>query len=123
MDSKYITLLFLFIALLTSCSKEIPITTVCGVDNPIEELDWLTMEVNNIDESLREYFYISKAQYNDQTVFIFGNCCPFCNTVVPVRNCSGELLGVLGSGDQDIDPKLVSQQDIIWKPVNFSCIE
>jgi hypothetical protein len=67
------------------------------VNNPAQDLPWLREKVKALRERQSSYEYIQQATYRGQTVFIFGNCCPSCNTVVPVYNCQGELICTLYS--------------------------
>jgi hypothetical protein len=120
-------LLFASLIFLTafSCDKEEycePLADTCSVANPVKGLPWLQAEVqlreqNNSDIS--QYLYIMQAKYNQETVFIYGNCCPMCDTNVPVLNCEGEVLFYLGQ-DSTRDKK-ISNQKIIWKGKDFSC--
>jgi len=117
---KYFIIVLLFTI---SCDNEVDILIYnsCDAERPIEQLDWLrekAQEMNEYDDDIKQYFYISQASYQDQTVFIFGNCCPFCNTVIPVMNCEGENIGTLGF---DIEYEDISDENTILKPENFSC--
>mgnify|MGYP005748228407 CR=1 FL=1 len=116
---NFLSILFLSL-IFFSCEKaEGPVS--CGVENPSQNLPWLAERIENIEaSSFPEYFYIVEARYNGETVFLFENCCPFCNSVVPVYNCNGDLLGYL-SEQNGIDPSKISFVQIAWKPSNSSC--
>jgi hypothetical protein len=108
----------LFVAM--SCDEDTDSTAACSVENPTEDLDWLAAEIENMKQSgMSEYLWVSQAKYGFQTVFIFGNCCPNCLTIVPVYNCSGEHLGNVG--DQNFDPGILDDDVIIWKSFFSSC--
>jgi len=106
-----------------SCEKEgcMPSNT-CGVTNPTEELGWLKAEIADREQrtsDFNKYFYIQQAEYNGQTIFIYSNCCPMCNTIVPVYNCQGELLFYLNQ-DPEKDKEIKSEK-VVWKPADFAC--
>jgi len=118
-------LLFLFCFFLTfSCKEDTDPGTICSVEDPVEDLAWLAAEIEalrNSNSSLSQYFYISRARYGPMTVFIVGNCCPHCGTIVPAYNCSGDLIGYLGYGEGNINPSILGNDEVIWRPDNFSC--
>ena len=69
-------LLAVFFSLILSCNEDTN-STECGVENPIEDLDWLAAEIQVMENSgMAQYLYVSQAKYRFMTVFIFGNCCP-----------------------------------------------
>jgi hypothetical protein len=116
-------LLFSFLCLL-SCSNDdnLPIISACNVANPIEDLAWLreqVVELKKTDSDLAQYFYIEQAEYQNESIFISNNCCPFCNTIVPIYNCSGETIGLLG--DEDFNLSNISNRTIIYRPSDFNC--
>lgn len=119
---KNILPLVLLIALSFSCQEETTPSTTCLIENPVQELDWMKVIIKELESSfLTEYMYISQARYGPSKVFLVQNCCPFCSTVTPVYNCEGVLLGILGSGENGIDPSTIKNSKVIWKPENFSC--
>ncbi len=92
----------------------------CSVEDPVHDLPWLAAEVEEMqNSSLAEYWYITQAQYGAETVFIYGNCCPFCNTMTPVFNCSGEQLGTVGDGTFEMDN--FKNEAVIWAPDDSHC--
>ena len=95
----------------------------CNVQNPVTELAWLSDRIEEINQSAgSEHFYVQSAQYLTQDVFIIENCCPDCLTLPPpVYNCEGTLLGRVGTGKDDINPSLLKNETIVWKPDNFTC--
>ncbi|WP_396637082.1 hypothetical protein [Maribacter sp. R77961] len=120
---KKLVFLVGFLGLL-SCSTDdlgLPIIAACDTSNPIEDLDWLRAQsddIKNNQSDIAQYFFIEIAEYQDQTVFISNNCCPICNTVVPVYNCEGEFLDFLGGG---IPIGELSKRATIFKRDDFSC--
>ncbi len=117
------TLLFVFVLCL-SCNNDdtnLPIISACNTGNPIEDLDWLKTQVSELKNNksdVAKYFYIEVAEYKGDTIFISNNCCPTCNTIVPVYNCKGEQLGLLNG---EIKTSEVSNSKIIYKRIDFSC--
>lgn len=89
----------------------------CNVTNPIEDLSWLQAQVNQITENesdVAPFFYIEIAEYKGETIFISNNCCAICGTIVPIYNCSGELLGLL---NDDIKiSEVINAQTIFSRP-------
>ncbi len=125
---KYKLALVPIFLLLLACEDDTSII-VCGTENPIEDIEWLSLLVKEYeqleqdDPDLAQYFYISQAQYEGETIIILPNCCPFCDTAIPAYNCQGDLIGVLGTSDRTIDIGLLESDIILWKPDNFSCSE
>ncbi|MFC4873526.1 hypothetical protein [Negadavirga shengliensis] len=116
---RYLFILPVLFFLFSSCHEEIDPNYACSVADPLNNLDWLAERVRETEESsLAPYFYISMARYRSKTVFVFRNCCPFCATVTPVVDCSGEEIGHLGS----IDPSKLKDEVIIWKDEDFACV-
>lgn len=117
---KRLILFFSLGLLIFSCQKsEGPES--CGVENPTQNLPWLKEIVKDLESSsLSEYHYVVEARYEGNTVFLIQNCCPFCNSIVPVYNCKGEDLGYL-SDQNGIQPSKISFVRIVWKPANSSC--
>ena len=117
---------FLLTSACENCDPEGPVAlSACSVDNPTEDLAWLREEIQNREqqpgEDLTQYLYIAQAEYEGETVFIYGNCCPNCNTIVPVFDCAGERIGLLGYGEEDIDFAIMEEAVAIWKPTDYSC--
>lgn len=109
--------------LLTRCSTEEVI--VCGIENPCgidEDLTWLDSEVKNQGELYNKYFYVSQAVYQGEIVFLFENCCPLCQTIILVKNCSGDTIGHLGYNEGDIDPEEISNSFVVWKAPENECV-
>ncbi|MFI0430519.1 hypothetical protein [Mariniflexile sp. HMF6888] len=120
---KNILVLTLLLLTISSCKDDDDnLSNSCQVSNPIEDLDWLKEKIEELaqtDSELLKYFYISQNTYMGKTVFIFPNCCPTCNTVVPVYDCEGNPIGFVG--DDTISINILNNDTIIWNPENFSC--
>ena len=111
--------LFLLIVLLAlSCKDKVQPSFTCDVKNPIEELPWLKTEIDRREKSTSDvevYFFIEQGEYNNQTVFLYNNCCPMCSTITPVYDCSGTKLFDLSPGIE------IKNIKIIWKPEGCPC--
>ncbi|MEQ8245057.1 hypothetical protein [Fulvivirga sp.] len=111
------------ILLLSKCSKEEII--VCGIENVCgdgEDSSWFAEEVESQSEMYNKYFYVIKATYRGEVVFVFQNCCPFCSTIVSVRNCAGATLGYLGTGEDAINTDEILNPVIFWKASENECV-
>jgi len=116
-----VCLLFIF---LFSCEKD-KFENTCGVDNPLQELTWLKDQIEHIEQLNPEdtrYYYFKMAKYQDSTVFLPGNCNPGYDMVFIVLDCSGERIGIIGSGEDMISWDQLTGQQVIWKPENSACI-
>ncbi len=115
-----IGLIFLF----ASCSNDddgLAIIPACGVSNPIIELAWLKTETENRAANQTEfsqYDYITQGEFNGDTVFLYKNCNPLANSVVPVLNCEGTMIGILSL---EIPPEEILEETLIWKNQDSSC--
>ena len=110
--------------IMTSCnySDNDDKNNTCNVSNPIEDLTWLKDKITELEQTSSYEsgeIYISQANYNGNTVFIMGNCCAVCNTIVPIYNCEGESIGYIG--DDTFDSTILEKDVIIWKPEYFVC--
>ncbi|MGB3780800.1 MAG: hypothetical protein WA960_20725 [Tunicatimonas sp.] len=121
---SFFLLLFLAISACENCDPDKAVGPTCSVENPVEELAWLQDEIQSrgqIRSSYEQYFYISQAKYKGETVFIYDGCCPNCNTIVRVFNCSGEQIGLISPSAEDIDRNLLTEVSVLWQPENFAC--
>lgn len=111
---KSFLLVLLNSAFLLGCAdSENP--TYCGVENPVEDLAWIKESIKESQSSsLSQYSYLIQGSYEGETVFSWGSCCPFCNFVVMVQDCQGNLI-------EGVSLSEVKNQKIIWKPENFAC--
>lgn len=98
-------------------SDPAPPNAVCGVVNPTENLQWLKDRINELktNTEFSKYLYVQQSTYDGQTVFMFGSCCPFCNSTTLVRDCSGNTLDI--SSREVTDPFTV-----IWTGENSECM-
>jgi len=111
-----VTLSFLFCIVLFSCKDKDEPVTVCGVKDPANDLAWLKAVIDDLEKSsVRQYFYVSRAEYNHTVVFTVGNCCPMCNTYTPVYKCDGTQM-------QNPDYSQIKNSVVIWKPDDFLCV-
>ena len=117
---KYV---LLTVVILFSCTKddELPIIAACGVDNPVEDLNWLKTEINRRETNPSadmKYCSITLDQYENQVVFVYNDCNPVIDKIIPILNCDGEVLNnsesLLNLGER-------INRTIIWKPKNFVC--
>lgn len=93
---------------------------LCGVDNPLQDLPWLQemvvlMEAGKGSSRIYQYFYVLQGELNGETVFIFDNCCPMCDTRVLTYNCRGEVVWEGRNRDD------VQHEKVLWKPEGFEC--
>lgn len=110
--------LVLFLALVGfSCEEKDDPISACGVSDPIENLPWLAAKKEAVATGpMSEYSYIVQATYDDQTVFYVGLCCPTCNTVIILYDCSGNAL------EGDVDLNAIKDGKVIWQPENVECL-
>jgi len=110
--------ILLIVLLAFSCKEKVHPSPTCNVKNPTEELAWLKAEIDRREKShsdMEVYFYIEQGEYNDQTVFLYNNCCPMCNTIIPVYDCLGTKLFDLSPGIE------IKNIKVIWKPDGNPC--
>ncbi|TMM56159.1 hypothetical protein FEE95_16165 [Maribacter algarum] len=119
---KTIIPLFYILFVLLSCSdNDDTIMPACGVNNPIQELEWLRTEIErrkaNPNEDMK-YCYIIQAEFNGEDIFVYEDCNPFVDKAIPFFNCEGTMINTQDNpiGFDDIRNKV-----IIWKPKNFVC--
>jgi hypothetical protein len=116
---------WLFLVLVTlvafACSDDSDSTQCSFSDNPeSSNLVWLTNEIQEMSENawMYQFQYVTRARYGPKLVFLFRNCCPNCLSVVPVYDCAGTLLGIVGD---DIQVSLLQNEEVFWKPENSVC--
>jgi hypothetical protein len=95
--------------LAVSCREEADPKRACSVENPVQEWE---------NSAWGEFAYVAQATYRNQTVFIYGNCCATCNTIIPVYNCSGEQIGIVHG---TIDASIMDDDVLIWKSTRSTC--
>ncbi len=80
----------------------------------MRRLTWLREEINrreaNPSEDLK-YRYIAQSGLKGQTVFIYWDCNPVVNKVIPIFNCDGTITvcQVAGTNTKDQDTKIMEQ--------------
>ncbi|NJK84742.1 MAG: hypothetical protein HC906_00910 [Bacteroidales bacterium] len=73
-------------------------------------------EIKESNNDLSRYAYFMTATFNDESVFIYGNCHPAINYVSFVVNCHGDTLGYTNElYDQ------LKQVTVFWKPDDSLC--
>jgi hypothetical protein len=84
-----------------SCSEK-GANKTCDVADPVAELEWMHAyaEETDTNQSMGEFLYIAKGWYQFQDVFVFGNCCPNCSSIMLVKNCFGATIGQIGGDIQ-----------------------
>jgi hypothetical protein len=100
-----------------SCEKDdAKDSLICNVANPVEELPWLKTMIKSweANSTIYTYMYVQKGTYLGKTVFLAGNCCPFCDSYFPVFNCAGDEIAVTSIQD-------ITGLKTIWKPVDSQC--
>lgn len=128
MKSCLLPLLLIVVATACHCDKNEPQPTLhCGVANPAENLPWLKaiideykFEISGADVSENSigygvYQYVLQSTYQGNTVFIFGNCCPNCNSVFLVKDCEGKVLDVPAT-------EVNGPTTVIWKHEHSPCV-
>ncbi len=112
---KHLCILLVFLTLFSCADNDDVRGDACGIDNPTENLTWLKNEINQRGANpsyISKYFYIAQATYNSQTVLVYENCCPTCNTVVIVYDCEGNSLGQI---NVNIDRDEIKNAKIIYQ--------
>ena len=123
---RSLTKIFILILFISSCTsnkeEQFNLKNSCNVEDPVADLGWLKADIDNFTENPTEYtkyLYIMQSKYKGETVFVFANCCPQCNTAVTVFNCEGEQIGNIGDGT--IGQNDITESEIIWKPSDSVC--
>lgn len=121
---KSLIYLSLCLLLSVSCSNDDAnkkTELICSVKNPIEDLDWLKSEIESLKNKGGKYESIIQNMYKNQIIFIFNNCNPAINSVIPVKDCNGKNIGVIGENQENIPFDILQNGKIIWKPEGFKC--
>ena len=110
----YCALLICFI----SCENDI--VEGCQ-DRPLEELEWLQREIQSMEaqSSFASFLYVQQAEYLGLPVFMMGNCCPSCLSVLLIYTCEGENLCDLGDCGKIRDQ--LKNRRLIWQGPDFKC--
>ncbi len=124
---KKYTLIYLLL-FLSSCSQDNdelaqPQTLLAGIAKNCstpntDVIQEVIQEYVNETSSTKAYQYLLTGSYQGRTIFIFGNCCPFCNTVITAYDCSGNYLGYVdstnGGREGAIDDDKISNKARLW---------
>ena len=117
---------FLFIAIpfltLTSCDHESSdCPTMDGIcDNRCVETLITQLEVEQSTGTVtRDFAYLAEAMHKGEAVYILANCCPYCSSIFPVYDCSGNQIGHVD--DNNFSPALLNNAKIIWRSENNQC--
>lgn len=123
MTMKKAAFLFLIFAIgFSSCSEdEVEPLQACDTQNVLVDLPWLAELIEEQEQFAisRDFSYVSTGLYNQSRVFILQNCCPLCLSSYPVYDCSGAVLGVIGS--EGIEFEKIENYEVIWKSSKNSC--
>lgn len=95
------------------------------------DLVWLNDKISEMEghsSELSRYNYVNTGIYEGERIFIFGSCCPHCNTVAPIYNLDGDRIGILSisgetdlSGETGIPLDAISNQELYWKHKKSLC--
>lgn len=94
----------------------------CAIENPLQDLNWLRAEVKkrkNDDSEDARYCYISQVEFEGSTYFLFEDCNPLVNKIVPIYDCEGANKGVFGDAIFGFD--IFKSRTIIFYPENTLC--
>lgn len=115
---KKFSLLIILVIFSISCSKNsddngenLPLKSQSFCDE--SNLDWLNEKIEERTPNLIDS-YVLKGNYKGKGVFVFSNCCAVCYTFTSVYDCSGELLGYIGTSNINIPIENITQQEVIW---------
>lgn len=115
-------LILVFVIGFSSCSEdEVEPFQVCDTQNVLVDLPWLTELIEEQEQFTigQNYSFIATGKFNQKRVFVLQNCCPLCNSIYPVYDCSGAVLGVIGS--EGIEFEKIENYEVIWKSSKNSC--
>jgi hypothetical protein len=118
---KFIVLMLLVFSVSFGCKEDEEPILICGTIDPVVDLPWLNTLTNELNDSyFGVYYSISKTTYEGNDVFVLRNCCPNCNSVIPVFSCTGDQLGIL-SANAGINPAILDNAVVIWKGDLYAC--
>jgi hypothetical protein len=112
---KITVLLLLVLAVSFGCKETEKPVLICGMIDPVADLPWLNTLTNEFNDSyFGVYYSISKTTYEGNDAFTLRNCCPNCNSMIPVYSCTGDQLGILAA-NTGINPAILNHEVMIWK--------
>lgn len=85
----------------------------CGVDNPVEDLEWLKLQTENVPKE--SFVFLVRGRYKGRTVFFFDACNRFWPTLQVIQDCRGELI-------EDASVNDIVEQKVIWRPEGSKCV-
>ncbi|WP_373521743.1 hypothetical protein [Aquiflexum sp.] len=120
---SFLVLSAISLIFMTSCHERMEPNYACSVSDPLENIGWLSVRVQELEESpLSSYYSVIMARYKSKTVFVTQSCCPFCASAYPsVINCEGETIGKIGPGEGGIDFSRLKNIVVIWEGEDFAC--
>ncbi len=123
MTMKKAAFLILFFAFgFSSCSEdEVEPLQACDTQNVLVDLPWLAELIEEQEQFFigQNYSFISTGKIKNRRVFVLQNCCPFCASIFPVYNCSGEVLGSIG--EEGFRFEDIENIEVIWKSSENGC--
>lgn len=118
---KLMILILLIVSVSIACKEDEEPILICGTIDPVADLPWLTTLTKELNDSyFGVYISIAKTTYEGNDVFVLRNCCPNCNSVIPVYSCSGDQIGIL-SANTGINPSILDNAEVIWKGDLYVC--
>jgi len=114
----------LLILLAAACHRDKrdpgPNLVFCGVASPAENLPWLKAKIYQFENDVTatevgKYKFIFQAIYNDRTVFVFSNCCPYCLSSMMVKDCDGNEVNVPVNAP-------IQTVAVIWHAAQSPCV-
>lgn len=119
---KYLVFLLAVISVIgcTDHKLEPRLSNTCSVQNPVQDLPWLRQKIDDLRQSPHDNWFVRQGVYDGQTIFVFDICCPNCDYVAPVHDCSGQRIldSVYAHGTESVISDLVT----IAQAENFECM-
>ena len=107
---KRIILVLLVFLIFQSCADVMQ--DDCGVDNPVEDLEWLKLQTENVPKE--SFVFLVRGRYKGRTVFFFDVCNRFWPSLHVISDCRGELM-------EDASVNDIVEQEVIWRPEGSKC--
>jgi hypothetical protein len=94
---------FILLLIQTGCKRDDENKTKCDVNNPLEELQWLTDIKNSLTNCSCDVS-ILQGTYKEVTVFYIMVTDPVCNSVfhVVLWDCNGDFVKEYKPGEDDL---------------------
>jgi hypothetical protein len=85
-------------------------------DDPGVNQAWLDTTIADIEKSsIKQYFYIVRAEYEGTCVAYVNGCCPSCLMAILLYRCDD------GTKIENVDVSKITNPVVIWRPENSSC--